>query len=118
MIRNHLLYFGRTMPFKDTKGEIHENSFWHLEDFHINTNRREIYMRFAAYDSINAFESNQNSLANVGGVRVQSFSGEAYDRLIILYAEAVAGVALATTGIADSVKDTPNGEGVFESFFA
>lgn len=106
------------MPFKDSNGNEYDASFWHMEDFHINTNRREMHVRFTGYSSIDAFENNQTSLANVGGTWSKSFTGEAYDRLIVLYAEAVAGVALATAAIAGSVKDTPNDGGDFESFFA
>lgn len=118
MARIHLKYFGRTMPFTDNTGEHHTASFWHKEAFSIDTNTRILYIHYVAYPSIAAFEAGEESLARKGGSWTQTFTGEAYDRLIEMYAQAVAGVALATWEIADSIKDTPGGEGGFESFFS
>ncbi len=53
-----------------------------------------------------------------GGSWTKTYTGAAYDRLILLYAQAVAGVALSTWQVADSVKDTQDAHGVFESFLA
>jgi hypothetical protein len=118
MTRDFRLYFGRELEFIDKAGETHPNAFWKLDDFHINTNRREMVIVFVAWHSKEEFDSGAESLANVGGRREYVFSGEAYSRLIEKYAQAVAGVAIATHGIADSVKDTPGQTADFQSFFA
>lgn len=118
MARNYLQYFGKIMPFTDRNGARHENAFWKLQDFRINTDRRELTLIFVAYESKEDFNAGSGLLVSVGGMREHTFTGEAYDRLILLYAQAVAGVALATWQIVGAIKDTPNAEGVFESFFA
>lgn len=106
------------MPFTDRAGNNHPDAFWHLELFDIDTNSRSLGIRFTGYHSVEDFRNNAQSLAIVGGFWSKNFTGQAYDTLIQLYAQSVAGVAVAAWNIADSVQDTPNAEGIFESFFA
>lgn len=116
-MRDETLYFGRPMAFTDKAGINHPDAFWHMELQDIDTNNRSMSARFTGYHSVEDFRNNSPSLASVGGFWAKTFTGEAYDRLIALYAQQVAGVAQAWWDIALSIKDTPNMEGVYESFF-
>ncbi|HEY0462533.1 MAG TPA: hypothetical protein VGC97_25590 [Pyrinomonadaceae bacterium] len=118
MARNHKEYFGKTMPFTDNEGTEYAESFWHLQNFSIDTDNRIIYLNFVAYASIEAFESESESLVKKGGSWAKTHAGENYHRLIAIFAPAVAGVALATWQIAALTKDTPGETEDFESFFA
>lgn len=117
-VKNHRLYFGRTMRFVDYNGNVYENTFV-LVDSQTDITKKTVTIRSIFYRSVDSFEFGEPPIAEIdGGIRKKTYSAANWDKYMAQNSALVAQTAMAIHATWDAIIDTPKGDGTFESFFA
>ena len=117
-IKNHKLYFGRTMRFADNNGNVYEEAFY-IPSSSVDTPNKTVTLTETIYRSIDSFEWGEPPIAEGdGGIRKKVYRGERFDAFVAANAQVIAAGAQVVHNTFDSIKDTPKVDGTFESFFA
>lgn len=117
-VKNHHLYFGRTMRFVDYNGNVYENAFV-LVDSQTDVIKKTVTLRSIFYRDIDSFEYGEPPISEVdGGIRKKIYNAERWDKYMAQNGALVAQTAMTIHATFDAIIDTPKGDGTFESFFA
>jgi len=117
-VKNHELYFGRTVRFVDNNGNLYPEAFV-VVDSQTDIINKMIKMRAIYYRSIESFELGETPISHIdGGIVEVIFRAENWDRFMVANSTLSAQTAMAIHGVFDSVADVPKGDGTFQSRFA
>jgi hypothetical protein len=117
-VKNHRLYFGRTMPFTDRNGNFYPEAFF-VVDSQPYIDLKSVTIRAVFYRSTDSFDYGEPAISEVdGGVRKKTYSAANWDKYMAQNSALVAQTAMAIHATWDAIIDTPKSDGTFESFFA
>jgi hypothetical protein len=105
------------MAFEDPSGILHPESYWRLDDLHLDRRNRQAYATFRGYRDRAAFEAGKLPIA--GAERGYPVGGQDFDRMMTDHlAPGGPNIAEQAYVHARAFKDEPDEAGGFRSFFA